>query len=185
MSSNVLLIGRNPNVLTNLSSALTEAGFNITTTNFVEQADQDFDGANFDLVAFGRGIDEATNHRLRTNLGTQNPNLIFVDGLAPVIPLLVKQIKLAISGEQAGKILTEFVRVTEQRARVNVLASCELTIDLYELDAIHQTTQKRLVSESVSAGVHEYSLMMDQNATPTIRFLAAEVYDRDLLVLPL
>ncbi|MBD2701024.1 hypothetical protein IC229_10295 [Spirosoma sp. BT702] len=187
MRSNVLLIGRNPSVLNDLASALTDEGFNVTTTNLVEQAVQDFDGVDFDLVAFGRGVDEATNHQLRMSFGNQNPKLIFVNGLAPLIPLLVKQIKLAVLGEQAGKFLTAFVCVSAdcKKVRVNVAVSCELTIDLYELDAIHQTTQKRLISESVSAGLHEYSLAIDQNATSTIKFLAAEANELDLLVLPI
>lgn len=53
MNKKILLIGRNLNVLASLAEALIHEGFVVKTTNLVERASQDFDAAEFDLIAFG------------------------------------------------------------------------------------------------------------------------------------
>lgn len=60
MSKNVLLVGRNPTVLANLTSALTDEGFAVKTTNRVEQADQEFDAAE---LHFERSGDQTERHQ--------------------------------------------------------------------------------------------------------------------------
>ncbi|MBD2756967.1 hypothetical protein [Spirosoma validum] len=187
MGKNVLLIGRNPTVLAHLALALTEEGLFVQTTSAVEEASLNFDGADFDLVAFGRGVDEATNALLKAAFSDQNSNLLFVDGLAPVIPLLVKQIKVAFSDQQTQKLVTEFVCIQTDcsQVRITVKANCQLTICLYELDATHTTQQKTLVDESVSGGSHTFSLPIQSGSDATIKFLSAEADNRDLMVLPL
>ena len=188
MNKQVLLIGRNPIVLTNLASALTEEGFTVKTTSFVEQASQDFNGADFDLVAFGRGVDETTNTLIRANFLAQNPNVIFVDGLAPVTSLLVQQIKLALTDNVVHeKTLAEFTcqQTDCLRVRATVTAACQLTIDLYQLDALHTTQQRTLVSNFFPAGSHTFSFDIKPEPGSTIKFLAAQANNQDLMVLPL
>lgn len=188
MNKNVLLIGRNPNVLANLANALMHEGFVVKTTNLVEQASQDFSGADFDLIAFGRGVDEETNALLRANFSNQNPNIIFVDGLAPVIPLLVKQINVALSDKSVTEnLITDFSYQQTERLQVNISTAidCQLTIDLYQLDAVHHTQQKTLISAFVTAGNHTFLMDDLPNRTSTINFLVAEVADLDLAVIPL
>ena len=187
MDKHVLLIGRNPTVLTQLAAALTAEGFTVKTTSAIEMANQDFDGADFDLVAFGRGVDEATNARLRVGFLAQNSTILFVDGLAPVIPLLVKQIKIALSEDNQEELLTAFSCLNDDCSQVQVTLanSGQLLIDLYELDAVHTTYQQTLVNELVSAGIHRFSLDINKGNKATIKFLAAEANDRDLKVLSL
>lgn len=188
MGKNVLLIGRNPTVLVNLASALIDEGFVVKTTDLVEQAGQNFNAGDFDLIAFGRGVDELTNAMLRSSFLAQNPAICFVDGLAPVIPLLVKQIKLGLADKPiAQKVITNFsCQQTESlHIRVATAINCQLTIDLYQLDAVHTTQQKTLVSEFVFAGNHLFSVNIKPATDSTINFLVAEAADLDLTVLPL
>ncbi|GAB4048811.1 hypothetical protein [Spirosoma litoris] len=184
----VLLIGRNPNVLANLALALRDDGFVVKTTSAIEQASQDFNAADFDVVAFGRGIDVATNAALRASFLEQNPTALFVDGLAPVISLLVKQIKLAVAPHSTSKkVITNFSydKTSPLQINVSVAIDCQLTIDLYQLDAIHTTLQKTLVSEFVKAGNHTFPIEAFLDLTSTINFLVAEVDSLELTVLPL
>ncbi|QDK77639.1 hypothetical protein EXU85_03130 [Spirosoma sp. KCTC 42546] len=189
MNKAVLLIGRNPNVLANLASALTEEGFLVKTTSQVEQASQNFNATDFDVIAFGRGIDAATNTTLRASFLHQNPAILFVDGLAPVIPLLVKQIKLELANKSvARQVITNFsCEQTDDTLRINVSTAvdCQLTIDLYQLDAVHHTQQKTIVSEFVTEGSHIFLLDDLPNMKTTINFLVAEVPDLDLAVVPI
>lgn len=188
MDKRILLIGRNPAILTSLASALTEEGFVVKTTSRVEQASQDFNAADFTVIAFGRGVDAVTNTALRTSFFDQNPTVRFVDGLAPVIPLLVKQIKLALSDKQATEqILTDFSYEDTNPPRIHITAAapCRVSVDLYQLDAVHHTQQKTLVSEFVTAGNHTFPIEDWSDKHSTLNFLVAEADNSDLLVLPL
>ncbi|MVM40455.1 hypothetical protein GO730_26970 [Spirosoma sp. HMF3257] len=189
MDKKVLLVGRNPNVLTSLASVLTEEGFAVKTTSLVEQASRDFKATDFDVIAFGRGVDAQTNAMLRAEFAGHNSAILFVDGLAPVIPLLVKQIKLELSDKAVNRhVVTGFsCERTDDTLRINVFTAidCQLMVDLYQLDTIHTTQRKTLVSEYIEAGKHTFSIESLPDLTSTINFLVAEVADLDLAVLPL
>ena len=187
-SKNILLIGRNPNVLANLASALTAEGFAVKTTNLVEQAAGAFDAADFNLIAFGRGVDEATNAQLRADFRQQHEGIRFVDGLAPVIPLLVKQIRLALLEQPTTeKVLSEFScqQLDRLLIRLTLTQAAQLTIDLCQLDAVHTTHQKTLVSAWIEAGSHEFRADIYSEDKLSISFLVAEVNNSELAVLPL
>ena len=187
MNKRVLLIGRNPTVLVQLAAALATEGFAVTTTNHVDLASQEFNAMEFDLIAFGRGVDEKTNAELKADFLAQNKAILLVDGLAPVIPLLAKQIQLALAVRQpTEKMITHISAQVDDRLtiQVSLAAACQLTIDLYQLDAVHHTHQERLVTVFADQGSHSFSV----DRTPagsTIDFLVAEAVDRELAVLPL
>lgn len=184
----VLLIGRNPTVLANLESALMDEGFSVETTSLIERASQEFNAADFDLIAFGRGIDAPTNARLRDSFSAQNPTIHFVDGLAPVTSLLVKQIKLTLSEKPGNEqVITGFAGQQKESLQLAVSTSrdCQLTIDLYQLDAVHNTQQKTLISAFVTAGSHTFLLDDLPEMKSTINFVVAEVPDLDLAVVSL
>lgn len=188
MNEKILLVGRNPTVLAQLAEALLQEEYVVKTTNRVEQASQEFNAADFDLIAFGRVVDEQTKVQLRTNFSGQNQNVFFVDGLAPVISLLVKQINVALLDNPiAEKVITDFrYKQTEVlHLFMSTSIDCQITIDLYLLDAFHHTQHKTLVSEFVMAGHHTYQIHDVPDTTSTINFLIAEVAALDLAVLTL
>ncbi|MBC3785110.1 hypothetical protein [Spirosoma utsteinense] len=184
----ILLIGRNPGVLAGLAAALVNEGYLVRTTDLVEQASSQFNAAEINLIAFGRGVDAVTNARLRADFLSQNPEVLFVDGLAPVIPLLVRQIKQALSGNQT--VERTLIKFTCQPTRqlevdVTVTEACRLTIEVYELDAVHTSHQQTLVSTYVSAGTHTFKIDGQYAVSSTISFLVAGVDNGELLVLPI
>lgn len=184
----ILLIGRNSTVLANLSSALANEGFEVQTTGLVEQASKLFDAVDFDLIAFGRGIDEETKTVLKADFSTKKPTVHFVDGLAPVTSLLVKQIKQTLANTSAfDKALVRFTRqpADDLLIDVTVTVACQLSITLYQLDAVHRTEQKTLVSEYILAGNHTFRIAWLPSTRSTINFLVAETDKQDLLVMPL
>ena len=175
-------------VLTSLASALEKESFIVAVTSLVEQADQDFSGTQFDLVAFGRGVDQPTSARLRASFSAQNPAIRFVDGLAPVTALLVKQIKLALSDEgvQEKKLVDfEYQRIGPFQVRIVLTEACQLTIDLYQLDAVHNTQKKTLISQYITAGAHTFQFDDFPDLTSTVNFLVAEAAPFDLAVVSL
>jgi hypothetical protein len=184
----ILLIGRNPAVLANLSSALMDEGFEVQTTGLDEQKSQEVDAVDYDLIAFGRGIDEETKAVLKAQFLTKKPTVHLVDGLAPVIPLLVKQIKQTLSDTPVlNKALIKFTRLPadDLLIEVTVTVACQLSITLYQLDVVHRTEQKMLVSEFIVAGNHTFRIAQLPDIKSTINFLVAETDRQDLLVMPL
>lgn len=184
----ILLIGRNPIVLTNLSLALTNEGFKVQTTGLIEQASKQFDAVDFDLIAFGRGVDEETKAVLKADFLTQKSTIHFVDGLAPVTSLLVKQIKQTLANTSAfDKVIIRFARQSADDLLIDVTVTiaCQLSITLYQLDAVHHTEQKTLVSEFILAGNHLFRIAWLPDTQSTINFLVAETDKQDLLVMPL
>ncbi|QIP11222.1 hypothetical protein G8759_00480 [Spirosoma aureum] len=185
MSKRVLLVGRNAAVLSTLADALTRKGLVVQTTNRVEQASEGFDAADFDLIAFGRGVDESTNVRLKTDFIRQNADILFVDGLAPIIPLLVRQISIALAAETSGESILAQFSYQQPEIRISVYAACQLKIDLYQLDVVHSTRQQTLISEFIEAGSHTFSTAIAVNNKSSINFLVAEVNTHELAMIAL
>ena len=95
MPDRVLLIGKRAVVLTRLQAALRESGIEADLT-------QDTAGAGrrqlreYDAVAFGRAVGEHDRARMRDAFRAANHAVAFVDGLAPITPLLVAQFEQAL-----------------------------------------------------------------------------------------
>jgi DNA-binding response OmpR family regulator len=92
----VLLIGKRKSVLTRLASELQKEGLSVQWTNNYATAHTDFRPNRFDLIIFGRGVDDRNRLRLQTIYQARNPEIIFLEGIAPIIPLLVHQIRYAL-----------------------------------------------------------------------------------------
>ncbi len=188
METKILLIGRNPTVLAQLKAALTAERYWVETTSRVEQAADEFETMHFDLIAFGRGVDEQMNEQLRSRFLARQSQVLFVNGLAPIISLLVKQIQLALAGNQTPGSLTAQVNDwnnNELSVSVTITSAGRVTITRYELDAVHHTRQQTLVSRPMPAGTHQIVLNALRPAGLSLQFLAFELDSRDLLVVPL
>lgn len=92
----VLLIGRRLSVLEPLAAALSREGIEADFTQDAAGASLRFSANYYDLIAFGRGIDPKERARLRMEFSWQNPEVRYAVGIAPVVPLLVGQIKNAL-----------------------------------------------------------------------------------------
>ncbi|QJW91949.1 hypothetical protein HNV11_22470 [Spirosoma taeanense] len=171
-----------------LKEALEDVGLTVFVTDRVEQAAAEFYAADFDLIAFGRGVDEPLNTELRAVFSNQRSDVLFVNGLAPVVPLLVKQILFAMRRKPEVKnVLSDFrYQIAEPITVVVTLTEpTQLTVGIYQLDAEHRTVCKMLVSEFVQAGQHAFPMSIEPDAGATIRFLTAEVDSGELSVLPI
>ncbi|WP_338874146.1 hypothetical protein WBJ53_00800 [Spirosoma sp. SC4-14] len=187
MRNRILLIGRNPIILSDLAEALTQEGLWVQTTSLVDEAIETINGQDFDLIALGRGIDELTNQRLKSHFLSQNKELLFVDGLVPIIPLLVKQITVALATARGlNENLTCFgYDSCEGIVLVAVDAVCQLAVDLYQLDASYSTHQYTLISERVNPGEYTFSVPPQQIDCTRINLLAAEVNQNELAIIEL
>jgi len=148
----VLAVGSSRRVLRALTSALLEAGFDAQWTSAIAAASRRFQPGSVDLVAFGRGVGDEDRRRLKSDFLRGNPAVLFVDGLAPMIPLLVAQVESAFSSQLRDARLVRQVASSGGELSVGVRDDCDVEVTLYRLDRLYRTHRDTLFSRRVSSG---------------------------------
>lgn len=153
----VLLIGKRASVLTRLADALRAQGVE------AEQV-QDLDGTRverhrgYDAVAFGRAVREADRARMRTAFTEANPETVFVDGYAPIIPLLVAQFEQALDRRPRTARLLVDAAVRGGIVDLELRSRTTLRITSYRLDALYRTHERVVFDRDADAGAHSATL---------------------------
>jgi hypothetical protein len=153
----VLLIGKRASVLTRLATALEASGI---TADLARDAADDHraTGVRYGVVAFGRTVRAADRERLRTSFAAADPEVVFVDGYAPIVPLLVAQFEQALDRRPLGQRTIVDASVRGGIVDVELRGPCRLRITAYRLDAVHRTHEKTLFDREVEAGAHSVAL---------------------------
>jgi hypothetical protein len=96
----VLLIGKSQLVLDESVARLRELDYRADATNEFSDITARFDVNAIDLVVFGGQVPPDRKAELREEIGSINPNVIFVQGLAGIPGLIVNQVRgaLAVKG---------------------------------------------------------------------------------------
>jgi hypothetical protein len=152
MNRRVLAVGKRRRVLGKLNAALTEAGFDARWTDDIAGASQRFQPSGVDLVAFGRGVSGADRTRLKAGFLAGNPAVRFVDGLAPIIPLLVAQVEGAFSARLGNAGVLDQAASGDGELTIDVRDDCDLEVTLYRLDRLYRSHRNVLLSERVPRG---------------------------------
>jgi hypothetical protein len=158
MKKRVLAVGKSRRVLRKLTDALTEAGFDARWTDDIPTASQHFRPGTVDLVAFGRGVGGQDRSRLKSDYLEGNPAVLFVEGLAPVIPLLLAQVESAFSARKRDSSVLERATASDGELTITVRDDCDLEVMLYRLDRLYRTHRDVLLSQRVSAGTRSVAL---------------------------
>lgn len=95
----VLLIGKSQRVLNDSVAGLRDLGYNAEATNDFTDVTGRFDVTEIDLVVFGGQVPPDRKGELREEIGAINPGVIFVQGLAGIPGLIVKQVQGAFMAE--------------------------------------------------------------------------------------
>ena len=158
----MLLIGKRTSVLTKLAAALAAQGIEADqvhdvryepTGGEVERAD-----GGYSVVAFGRAVRAADRERLRKSFTDADPDVVFVDGYAPIIPLLVAQFEQALDRRPLGGRAIVDAAVRGGIVDVELRVSCRLRITLYRLGALYRTHEKTVFDRDVAPGAHSATL---------------------------
>jgi hypothetical protein len=153
----VLLIGKRAAVLTKLAAALRERDIDADQVQDVSgDGVSAFDG--YRAVAFGRAVREPDRARLRAAFTAADPDVVFVDGYAPIIPLLVAQFEQALDRRPADQRAVAAAVVNGPQVTVELRAACRLRVVSYRLDRIYRTHERVLCDAEVDAGTHTAAL---------------------------
>jgi hypothetical protein len=138
-TNRVLVLGRPPAVLQDVTQQLVARGVSARSSIDAEHAADQFDARDFDLISFGSGVVGPLNERLRQEFTRQSPQVQFLDVFAPVA---VKQIISALAGPDKPLQYVADFHVAEDGSdyvmKATILQPCEVRIE------VHQTLEAPL-----------------------------------------
>ncbi|MFE3324376.1 oxidoreductase [Streptomyces sp. NPDC059176] len=153
----VLLIGPRAAVLARLAAALRGIGVGAEIA-------QDATGVpaeelrTYGAVAFGGAVREAERAAVRAAFTGAGVDVAYVEGLAPVVPLLVAQIEHALDRAPSERRRLAELTVVEGAAAVTVTCACRVRIVAYRLDLLHRTHVHDVFDGTLEPGTHRIPL---------------------------
>ncbi|TLS47933.1 oxidoreductase [Streptomyces montanus] len=166
----VLLIGARVAVLAKLAAALRTIGIGAEITRDATDVPAD-ELRTYGAVAFGRAVGEQERASVRRAFERAGVEVAYVDGLAPIIPLLVAQIEHALDrSPQDQRRLTRLV-AADGEAGVEVTSTCRVQLIAYRLDRLYRTHAYEVFDGVLDAGRHR--LALDAKATKGEAFIVA------------
>ncbi len=141
----VLLIGKRTRIIMKLAKALELEGFSVCWTTKGSRALLDFPDRHFDLIAFGKGMDVRTMSKLQEGFETRNPNVIFLQGIAPIVPLLVEQISSKLLERDGNEVIADVLFSLQKKQweiEVALTQHSRLQIILYRMDVFFRAHQQ-------------------------------------------
>ncbi|MEV6652100.1 oxidoreductase [Streptomyces sp. NPDC051219] len=166
----VLLIGARVAVLAKLAAALRTIGIGAEITHDAAAVPAD-ELRTYGAVAFGRAVSERERAAVRAAFSAAGVDVAYVDGLAPIIPLLVAQIEHALDRVPLERRRLTGLVVTDGEAGVEVTSGCRVQLTAYRLDRLYRTHVQELFDGSLEPGAHRIPL--DGRATRGESFIVA------------
>jgi hypothetical protein len=166
----VLLIGARVAVLARLAAALRTIGIGADITRDATAVPAE-ELRGYGAVAFGRAVGAAERTAVREAFERAGIEVAYVDGLAPIVPLLVAQIEHALDHSPQGRRRLTGLGVEDGAARLDVTSPCSVTVTAYRLDRLHRTHTREIFDGVLQPGRHRVPL--DPRAVKGEAFLVA------------
>ncbi|MGW0705452.1 oxidoreductase [Streptomyces sp. NPDC002643] len=166
----VLLIGARVAVLAKLAAALRAIGIGADMA-------QDADGVpveelrGYGAVAFGQAVGRADRESVRRAFDRAGVDVAYVDGLAPIIPLLVAQIENALDRSPARQRRLTRLVASGGQAGIEITSTCRVELTAYRLDRLSRAHTYRFFDGILPAGRHRIG--MDAKAVKGESFIVA------------
>ncbi|MEU6372964.1 oxidoreductase [Streptomyces sp. NPDC046909] len=153
----VLLIGARVALLAKLAAALRTIGIGADIAHDADGVPADELRA-YGAVAFGRAVGQQERAAVRRSFERAGVDVAYVDGLAPIVPLLVAQIEHALDrSPQEQRRLTRLV-AADGEAGVEVTSPCRVRLTAYRLDRLLRTHAQEVFDGVLEAGRHRIAL---------------------------
>ncbi|MGW0150428.1 oxidoreductase [Streptomyces sp. NPDC003333] len=153
----VLLIGARVAVLARLAAALRTIGVGADITDDVDGVPADELRA-YGAVAFGRGVGEEQRATVRRAFTDAGVDVVYVDGLAPIVPLLVAQIEHALDRSPLDRRRLTRLVAAGGEAGVEVTSLCRVRLTAYRLDRLYRTHIHEVFDGVLEPGRHRIPL---------------------------
>ncbi|WP_260333243.1 oxidoreductase [Streptomyces beigongshangae] len=166
----VLLIGARAAVLAKLAAALRIIGIGADITRDATAVPAD-ELRTYGAVAFGRAVSEQERAAVRRSFDDAGADVVYVEELAPIVPLLVAQIENALDRSPRGRRRLVRLVAADGEAGVEVTSPCRVQLTAYRLDRLYRTHAHEVFDGVLEAGRHR--LALDGRATRGESFIVA------------
>lgn len=153
----VLLIGARVDVLAKLAAALRTIGIGADITQDATEIHAD-ELLGYGAVAFGRAVGEPERAAVRAAFEAADADVAYVDGLAPIIPLLVAQIEHALDRSPPERRRLISLTASAGVAHVEVTSTCRVQLVAYRLDRLYRTHTREVFDGMLEPGEHRIPL---------------------------
>ncbi|MER6167765.1 oxidoreductase [Streptomyces violaceorubidus] len=166
----VLLIGARVALLARLAAALRTIGIGADITEDARDVPAD-ELRSYGAVAFGRAVTEDRRASVRRAFADAGVDVRPVDGLAPIVPVLVAQIEHALDRGPAERRRLTRLGASAAAADVEVTSPCRVRLTAYRLDRLHRTHVHEVFDGVLAPGDHR--LPLDAGAVKGEAFVVA------------
>ncbi|MFE0099766.1 oxidoreductase [Streptomyces sp. NPDC059009] len=166
----VLLIGARVAVLAKLAAALRTIGIGAEITHDAAGVPPE-ELRTYGAVAFGRAVPDAERAGVRAAFEAAGVSVAYVDGHAPVIPLLVAQIEYALDRRPLEQRRLTRLTATPRAAHVEITSTCRVTLTAYRLDRLYRTHVHEIFDGVLEPGEHR--IVFDPKAVKGRSFVVA------------
>ncbi|MFF3906850.1 oxidoreductase [Streptomyces sp. NPDC001848] len=166
----VLLIGARVAVLAKLAAALRTIGIGADITRDATGVPAE-ELRQYGAVAFGRAVTADERAAVRRSFEHAGLDVAYVDGLAPIVPLLVAQIEQALDRAPIEQRRLTGLVTTDGVAYVEVTSACRVRLTAHRLDRLYRTHTGEVFDGILEPGRHRVTL--DPKAVQGEAFLVA------------
>ncbi|GGL78826.1 oxidoreductase [Streptomyces fumigatiscleroticus] len=153
----VLLIGARVALLAKLAAALRTIGIGADITRDADDVPAEELRA-YDTVAFGPSVGEQERTAVRRAFTRAGLDVAQVDGLAPIVPLLVAQIEQALDRSPVEQRRLTRLAPGDGEATVEVTSSCRVRLTAYRVDRLSRTHVHEVFDGILEPGGHRIAL---------------------------
>ncbi|WP_155055844.1 oxidoreductase [Streptomyces blattellae] len=153
----VLLIGARVALLAKLAAALRTIGIGADITRDATDVPAD-ELRGYGAVAFGRAVTQQERAAVRAAFERAGVDVAYVDGLAPIVPLLVAQIEHALDRSPADRRRLTRLVAADGEAGIEVTSPCRVQLTAYRLDRLYRTHAQEVFDGILEAGRHRIAL---------------------------
>ena len=153
----VLLIGARVALLAKLAAALRTIGIGADIAHDADGVPADELRA-YGAVAFGRAITREQRAAVRDSFEQAGVDVVYVEGLAPIVPLLVAQIEHALDRSPAEQRRLTRLVAADGEAGVEVTSPCRVRLTAYRLDRLYRTHTHEVFDGVLEPGRHRIAL---------------------------
>ncbi|OKJ93556.1 oxidoreductase [Streptomyces sp. CB03234] len=153
----VLLIGARVAVLARLAAALRTIGIGADIAEDTVAVPPEELRA-YGAVAFGREIGEERRRAVKEAFARAGADVAYVDGLAPIVPLLVAQIEHALDRSPLERRRLIRLAAAGGEATVEVTSTCRVQLVAYRLDRLRRTRAHEQFDGLLEPGRHRIPL---------------------------
>jgi len=153
----VLLIGARVAALNKLAAALRAIGIGAEITGDATHVPAD-ELLGYGAVAFGRAVTEDERAAVRAAFDRAGVEVAYVDGLAPVVALLVAQIEQALDRRPLEQHRLTRLVAADGEAGIEVTSPCRVRVTAYRLDRLHRSHTQDVFDGVLEPGRHRIAL---------------------------